>query len=78
MAWPAMQTFSFRLNGEARQVGVADEPLIDVLRDNFSIKSVKAGCGPQRECGCCLALIDGPPKVTCAVRIAQVGRADRS
>ena len=67
-----MQTFSFRLNGEERQVSAwPDEPLIDVLRDKCGIKSVKAGCGPQRECGCCLALIDGSPKVTCSVRIAQ-------
>jgi selenium-dependent xanthine dehydrogenase len=68
----AMETFSFRLNGEDRQVlAWPDEPLLEVLRDKCGIKSVKAGCGPQRECGCCLALIDGSPKVTCSVRIAQ-------
>ncbi len=68
-----MKTFNFHLNGEARQIEAwPDEPLIDVLREVFKIKSVKAGCGPQKECGSCLALIDGLPKVTCAVRIAQV------
>ncbi|HXW23269.1 MAG TPA: selenium-dependent xanthine dehydrogenase [Xanthobacteraceae bacterium] len=68
-----MKTVSFRLNGEPRRIEAwPDEPLIDVLRDTCKIKSVKAGCGPQRECGSCLALIDGAPKVTCSVRIAQV------
>jgi selenium-dependent xanthine dehydrogenase len=68
-----MKTVSFQLNGQRRQIEAwPDEPLVDVLRDVFKIKSVKAGCGPQKECGCCLALIDGNPKVTCSVRIAQV------
>ena len=43
-----------------------------MLRETFKLKSVKAGCAPQRECGSCVALIDGVPKVTCSVRIAQV------
>lgn len=68
-----MKTINFHLNGEARRIEAwPDEPLLDVLRETFKIKSVKAGCGPQKECGCCLALIDGLPKVTCSVRIAQV------
>ena len=68
-----MKTVTFTLNGQRRQIEVwPDEPLLDVLRDTFKLKSVKAGCGPQKECGCCLALIDGLPKVTCAVRIEQV------
>jgi xanthine dehydrogenase molybdenum-binding subunit len=29
--------------------------------------SLKDGCQPQGQCGCCLALIDGKPKVTCAM-----------
>jgi selenium-dependent xanthine dehydrogenase len=68
-----MKTVKFHLNGVAREVETwPDEPLVDVLRDVFKITSLKAGCGPQRECGCCLALIDGTPKVTCSVRVAQV------
>jgi xanthine dehydrogenase molybdenum-binding subunit len=72
-----MKTISFRLNGEARRIETwPEEPLIDVLRQTFKLKSVKAGCAPQKECGSCVALIDGVPKVTCSVRIAQVeGRA---
>jgi xanthine dehydrogenase molybdenum-binding subunit len=68
-----MKLVKFHLNGEAQEIlAPPDEPLIDVLRETFKLKSVKAGCGPQRECGCCLALIDGQPKVTCSVKVAQV------
>ena len=60
-----MKTIHFQLNGEAREVEAwPDQPLLDVLRETFKLKSLKAGCAPQRECGACLALIDGQPKVT--------------
>jgi len=69
----AMQTFHFTLNGAATAVeALPDDMLVDVLREVLKIKSVKTGCGPQRECGACVAYIDGTPRVTCAVRIAQV------
>ena len=29
--------------------------------------SPKDGCAPQGQCGCCLALVDGHPRVTCAM-----------
>jgi selenium-dependent xanthine dehydrogenase len=68
-----MKLVKFHLNGEAQEVlAPPDQPLLDVLRETFKLKSVKAGCGPQKECGCCLALIDGQPKVTCSVKTAQV------
>jgi xanthine dehydrogenase molybdenum-binding subunit len=68
-----VKTVSFQLNGVAREVTtLPDRPLLEVLREHFKLKSLKGGCGPQRECGCCLALIDGSPKVTCTVKIAQV------
>ena len=72
-----MKTIRFHLNGEAREIEAwPDQPLIEVLRESFKLKSLKAGCSQQRECGACLTLIDGQPKVTCAVRVAQVeGRA---
>ena len=72
-----MKLVKFHLNGEAQEIlAPPDQPLLEVLRETFKLKSVKAGCGPQKECGCCLALIDGQPKVTCSVKIAQVqGRA---
>jgi xanthine dehydrogenase molybdenum-binding subunit len=68
-----MKLVSFQLNGRTCQIHAPpDEPLLEVLRETFQLKSVKGGCGPQKECGCCLVLIDGQPKVTCSVKISQV------
>jgi len=72
-----IKTVRFRLNGELREITApGDQSLLEVLREHFKLKSLKDGCAPQKECGCCLALIDGLPKVTCSVRVEQVeGRA---
>ena len=43
------------------------ESLLETLRTRCGVTSPKDGCQPQGQCGCCLALIDGMPKVTCAV-----------
>ncbi len=63
----------FILNG--RPCEIAPEPgesLLDALRERLGVHSVKDGCQPQGQCGCCLALVDGAPKTTCAVEAAKV------
>lgn len=68
-----MQTLDFHLNGEPRRVTLTEEEsLLEVLRNRCGITSTKDGCRPQGQCGCCLALIDGKPKTTCAVPAARV------
>lgn len=63
-----LRTIHFQLNGRQRTVEIsAGESLLETLRTRCSIESTKDGCQPQGQCGCCLALIDGLPKVTCAV-----------
>src|SRR5512142_1341775 len=58
----------FILNGVQREISPRpDESLLEVLRERCGITSLKDGCSPQGQCGCCLALIDGDPKVTCAM-----------
>jgi selenium-dependent xanthine dehydrogenase len=58
----------FKLNGKAVRIEPAPgESLLDSLRERLGTTSVKDGCQPQGQCGCCLALIDGQPKVSCAV-----------
>ncbi|MBW2463182.1 MAG: molybdopterin-dependent oxidoreductase, partial [Deltaproteobacteria bacterium] len=62
----------FTLNGEKRQVEPAEgESLLTTLRERCDTTSPKDGCSPQGQCGCCLALIDGKPKVTCATPAAK-------
>ena len=67
----------FVLNGAHRTLDVpADLTLLQLLRHYCGITSVKDGCAPQGQCGCCLALINGAPKVTCAMPAARADGAD--
>ena len=67
----------FTLNGAPRTVEVeAEESLLDALREACGTRSLKDGCQPQGQCGCCLALIDGHPKVTCATPAAKAAGHD--
>jgi selenium-dependent xanthine dehydrogenase len=60
-------TVRFTLNGQPFTIEPAPgESLLDALRDRCGVTSVKDGCQPQGQCGCCLALVDGRPLVTCA------------
>lgn len=63
-----MGNIHFTLNG--REVDAdprPDESLLQTLRNRCGVISTKDGCEPQGQCGCCLALIDGRPLVTCAM-----------
>jgi xanthine dehydrogenase molybdenum-binding subunit len=62
----------FTLNGKLVRVEPrADESLLETLRERCGIRSLKDGCSPQGQCGCCLALVDGHAKVTCAMTAAS-------
>ena len=65
-------TVRFRLNGTPREVDPRPgESLLETLRERCGLTSLKDGCSPQGQCGCCLALVNGHPKVTCAMPVAQ-------
>jgi selenium-dependent xanthine dehydrogenase len=66
-------TVRFLLNGRPREVVTAPEDsALDVLRDRCGLISPKDGCSPQGQCGCCVALVDGTPRVTCAMSADKV------
>ncbi|MCY3851491.1 MAG: 2Fe-2S iron-sulfur cluster-binding protein [Acidimicrobiaceae bacterium] len=46
--------------------------LLDVLRDELHLTSVKDGCSPQGQCGCCTVLVDGAPRVSCVTPVRRV------
>lgn len=72
-----MTNLEFTLNGAAKRVDArSDESLLSVLRERCDILSTKDGCAPQGQCGCCLAIIDGKPKVACAVPASKVQGSD--
>src|SRR4051794_20562913 len=72
----SVSTIALQVNGRA--VSVADDgaSLLEVLRDRLGLSSVKDGCSPQGQCGCCTVLVDGQPRVSCVTPARRVdGRA---
>jgi aerobic-type carbon monoxide dehydrogenase small subunit (CoxS/CutS family) len=61
----------FELNGAQVQVP-ASGSLLDSLRETLRIHSVKDGCSPQGQCGCCTVWVDGQPRVSCVTPVARV------
>ena len=69
------ESIVLRVNG--RSVTVDDvvaeaATLLDVLRDELGLTSVKDGCSPQGQCGCCTVLVDGAPRVSCVTPVRRV------
>ena len=48
------------------------ESLLTVLRERLGVTSVKDGCAPQGQCGCCTVLVDGDPRVACVTPVERV------
>ncbi len=62
---------SLVVNGEAVSVPAVGS-LLDVLREHLGLHSVKDGCSPQGQCGCCTVWVDGQPRVSCVTPVARV------
>jgi aerobic-type carbon monoxide dehydrogenase small subunit (CoxS/CutS family) len=68
----AANAVTFVLNGET--VAVADDgvSLLDALREDLGCRSVKDGCSPQGQCGCCTVWVDGSARVACVTPLRRV------
>ncbi len=68
---------SFQLNGVSRKV-VSDpaRSVMDVFRQELGITSIKPGCSPQGICGCCAALVNGKPRLTCTLKMKNIEGKD--
>jgi aerobic-type carbon monoxide dehydrogenase small subunit (CoxS/CutS family) len=67
---------AFVLDGQPVEVADDGASLLDVLRDRLGRRSVKDGCSPQGQCGCCTVLVDGAPRVACVTPARRIaGRA---
>ena len=67
-----MDGIRFILNGkDTRYGGSAADRLLDVLRGEYDMKSVKCGC-KEGECGACAVLIDGVLVNSCCVAMGAV------
>ena len=70
----AVPNGGFEIVVDGAAVVVSDEglTLLDVLRDQLGVRSVKDGCSPQGQCGCCTVLVDGQPRVACVTPARRV------
>jgi nicotinate dehydrogenase subunit A len=60
-----MATTTFTVNGIRHAAHVDPKtPLLDVLRDELSLKGTRFGCGAG-ECGACHVLVDGVSQASC-------------
>ena len=65
-------TVTFVVDGVTHVVPDDGASLLDVLRDRIGARSVKDGCAPQGQCGCCTVLVDGQPRVACVTAARRV------
>ena len=63
---------AFDVDGRAVCVPSDGASLLEVLRDRLGIHSVKDGCSPQGQCGCCTVWVDGQPRVACVTPVSRV------
>ena len=54
------------------EVATRDGSLLDALREDLGVRSVKDGCSPQGQCGCCTVLVDGVARVACVTPLRRV------
>jgi len=63
----------FTLNGEQVTADPGDErSVLEVLRDDFGMRSVKDGCAPEGSCGACTVIVDGRAVVSCAQKAPRI------
>src|SRR6056297_1063456 len=62
----------FRLNGKIETLEVNPvKRLLDILREDFELTSVKEGCG-EGECGACMVLMDNKAVNSCMIPAGNV------
>ena len=70
------QTISFTLNKKAYTVQADPcDRMLDVLRNDLSLRGTKEGCGVG-ECGACTVVLDGEAVTSCLVLAGQMEGAE--
>jgi aerobic-type carbon monoxide dehydrogenase small subunit (CoxS/CutS family) len=61
------------LNGERVVAEPRDgQSLLELLRDDLGLRSMKDGCAPEGSCGACTVLVDGRAVVSCAQKATRI------
>ncbi len=67
----------FKLNGEElRYSGEGERNLLQYLRSERGVTSVKDGCSGEGTCGACTLLIDGKAKLSCRTKMKNLNGAE--
>ena len=61
-----------KVDGNVFNINDVDVTLLDFLRSQVGITSVKDGCSPQGQCGCCTVLVDGQARISCVTPVKRV------
>lgn len=65
------ESIQFTINGKVETLTVDPErPLLEVIREDLGLTGTKYGCG-EGACRSCTVLIDGRPRTTCEMTVAQ-------
>src|SRR6266545_5872564 len=68
---------SLTLNGRPVTISPTDtRSVLSILREEFGLISLKNGCEPQASCGCCTMLVDGQPRLACALKPKNVANKE--
>jgi len=71
-----LRKICFQLNGEKTEAEIEDySTLLEVLREQFSLLSVKEGCGIG-ECGACTVLLNERPVYACLTLAVKADGCD--
>ena len=63
----------FTLNGEPVTADPGEgRSVLELLREDFGVRSVKDGCAPEGSCGACTVIVDGRAVVSCAQRSTRI------
>lgn len=69
------QAVEFLLNGESVAVARPGTfPLLFALRGDLGLPAARFGCGQER-CGACMVQVDGRPRPSCTLPLAEVAGA---
>jgi len=67
-----LSTVTLTVDGTRYELDDGGRSLLDALRGEVGALSVKDGCSPQGQCGCCTVLIDGAPRVSCVTPLRRM------
>jgi len=63
----------FTLNGEPVTADPGEgRSILELLREDLGLRSVKDGCAPEGSCGACTVIVDGRAVVSCAQQASRV------